>query len=200
MMMKNAINTNPSHVVAMKNSLVRHSKFLSLVLRHKPETIGLTLDENGWATIADLTAGAAAYGRHLSAEQIREIVATNDKQRFALSEDGRRIRANQGHSIDVDVGLRESEPPAVLFHGTATRFLDSIWARGLLPGSRQHVHLSSEEATAFKVGVRHGRPVVLRVDASAARRGGQKFFLSKNGVWLTSSVAPTFLAKIGTDR
>lgn len=177
----------------MRNRLVRDSKFLSLVLRHAPEKIGLKLNEGGWASVAELIARAAEHGRKLSEEVIREVVATNDKKRFALSEDGLLIRASQGHSIDVDLGLEAVEPPEVLFHGTATRFLESIRRHGLRRGSRQHVHLSPDEATAVRVGSRHGKPVVLRIDAARLRRAGQEFFLSANGVWLTSSVDPAFI-------
>ena len=177
----------------MEKRLVRHSKLLSLVLRHKPETIGLQLDEGGWVPIAELIASAAEHGHPLSDELIREVVATNDKQRFALSEDGLRIRANQGHSVDVDLGLEAAEPPEVLFHGTATRYLESIRRHGLRPGSRQHVHLSPDETTAVRVGSRHGKPVVLRIATARLRRAGQAFFLAANGVWLTSSIDPAFI-------
>lgn len=180
----------------MSRNLVRHSKFLSLVLRHRPEVIGLTLDAEGWASVDELITKAAHQGRELSPGLIREIVETNDKQRFALSPDGRQIRANQGHSVQVDLGLASSKPPEILYHGTAERFLASILEHGLRPGSRQHVHLSEDESTATRVGSRHGRPVVLRVAAGRLHAQGQTFFLSENGVWLTDHVPPDALFKI----
>jgi putative RNA 2'-phosphotransferase len=174
-------------------SLVRTSKFLSLVLRHKPEAIGLTLDPEGWADVDELIALAGREGRSLSRGLIARVVATNDKQRFALSPDGSKIRANQGHSVDIDPGLAPVVPPDILFHGTATRFLDSIRAQGLIPGSRLHVHLSADEATALKVGRRHGRPVVLTVRSGAMHAAGMAFYRSENGVWLTDRVPAEFL-------
>ncbi len=178
----------------MSAPLVRASKFLSLVLRHKPETIGLTLDRAGWASVDELITRAAAAGQSLSHPLIEEIVATSDKRRFALSEDGTRIRANQGHSFEVDLGLAPQLPPVFLFHGTATRFIASIRAAGLSPQGRQHVHLSADRGTALKVGARHGEPVVLEVRAAALAAAGRLFFLSANGVWLTSDVPPDYLA------
>ena len=177
----------------MSSDVVRTSKFLSVVLRHKPESIGLRLDAQGWASIADLVDASARSGRPLSRELIAEVVATSDKQRFALSPDGQRIRANQGHSLDVELGLAPAVPPAILYHGTADRFLASIGARGLHAGSRQHVHLSRDEPTAMKVGSRHGRPVVLTVRAGSMHAAGHAFFLSDNGVWLTDAVPPQFI-------
>lgn len=177
----------------MTNDLVRTSKFLSLVLRHKPESIGLTLDAQGWAAIADLVEATAKSGKPLSRELIAEVVAKSDKQRFALSPDGERIRANQGHSVDVELGLARAVPPAILYHGTADRFLASIHAQGLHAGSRQHVHLSRDEPTAIKVGSRHGRPVVLTIQAGGMYAAGHAFLLSDNGVWLTDAVPPQFI-------
>ena len=181
----------------MNKQLISVSKFLSLVLRHKPEAIGLVLDEAGWASVPALIALARKAGTHLSAEMISEVIASNDKQRFALSPDGQRIRANQGHSIPVDLGLEPQQPPAVLYHGTATRFLDAILNEGLKPGNRQHVHLSPDEATASKVGKRHGKPVILRVDTGLMYNDGHAFYQSQNGVWLTAHVPPTYLAVTG---
>jgi putative RNA 2'-phosphotransferase len=177
----------------MDADLTRISKFLSLVLRHDPGKIGLTLDGQGWAEVDELIACAGRHGRRLDRSIVERVVATNDKKRFALSEDGRKIRASQGHSVEVDLALEPRTPPEVLFHGTATRFLDSIRARGLMAGSRNHVHLSSDEATAVKVGSRHGRPVVLRVRAGEMARSGVAFYLSDNGVWLTEHVDAGFL-------
>lgn len=175
--------------------LKKTSKFLSFVLRHKPEAIGLTLDAEGWADVDDLLARAdpaLALDRAL----LEEVVATSDKKRFALSEDGRRIRANQGHSVAVDLGLERREPPALLFHGTATRFLAAIEREGLKPGRRQHVHLSRDVETARTVGRRHGKPVILQVAAGTLHAAGQAFYLSDNGVWLTDHVAPAALTRL----
>lgn len=177
----------------MLKHLKSTSKFLSLVLRHHPEAIGLRLDAEGWANIEDLVRLAAAHGRLLSKELIAEVVRTSEKQRFAIKEDGNFIRANQGHSIAVNLNLLPSKPPAVLFHGTATRFVRSIRSHGLLPGSRQHVHLSVSKARALEVGKRHGQPMVLAVDASGMQKDGYLFFRAENGVWLTREVPPRYL-------
>ena len=172
----------------MNTQVVATSKFLSLILRHQPEKIGLVLDANGWADIDELLRLSAAKGRPLTRALLEEVVVTNDKQRFVLSEDGTKIRANQGHSVSVDLGLVPMVPPPVLFHGTATRFLESIRQQGLLKGSRQHVHLSPDEATAIKVGQRHGKPIVLKIAAGKMQRDGHQFFHSANDVWLTDHV------------
>jgi putative RNA 2'-phosphotransferase len=172
---------------------VSKSKFLSLVLRHKPEEIGLVLDQNGWASIDELIDFANASGTKLSRPQIESIVANSDKQRFAISPDGMKIRANQGHSVDIALGLAPQTPPEQLYHGTATRFLDSIRASGLHSASRQHVHLSSDLATAEKVGSRHGKPVVLTVESGRMARDGHLFYVSENGVWLTDAVPACYL-------
>ena len=177
----------------MRSEVVRDSKFLSFVLRHRPDQIGLDLDENGWADVEELIAKARAAGRTLTLERIHRAVAENDKQRFSLSEDGRRIRARQGHSVAVDLGLEPTAPPEILYHGTARRFLDSIRASGLTPGNRHHVHLSPDEVTARKVGQRHGPPVILRVRAGVMHDAGHRFFLSENGIWLTAAVPVSFL-------
>jgi putative RNA 2'-phosphotransferase len=173
--------------------LVKLSKFMSLVLRHNPEEIGLALDENGWADVAELIARANLKGVRLTRNDLLTIVETNDKKRFAFSEDGTRIRASQGHSIEVDLALSPIEPPARLFHGTASRFLESIRAQGLLRGKRQHVHLSPDELIATKVGQRHGKPVVLQVLAGQMHQAGRPFFRSANGVWLTEHVPAEYL-------
>ena len=173
---------------------VSKSKFLSLVLRHKPEEIGLVLDQNGWASIDELIVLANARGTHLSRPLIESIVANSDKQRFAISADGLKIRANQGHSVEIALGLSPQTPPERLYHGTATRFLDSIRGSGLHAGSRQHVHLSQDLATAEKVGSRHGKPVVLTVESGQMARDGHHFYLSDNGVWLTEAVPAKYLA------
>ena len=172
--------------------LVSASKFLSLVLRHQPALIGLQLDANGWVDIDTLIARAAPK-RRLDRALIDAVVATSDKQRFALSADGRRIRANQGHSVAIDLALPPATPPPLLYHGTATRFVDAIRREGLTPGSRQHVHLSRDIDTAVKVGSRHGTPHVLRVDAAAMTAAGHVFHVSENGVWLTAAVPVAFI-------
>lgn len=177
----------------MNDSLTSTSKFLSLILRHQPETIGLVLDENGWADVEELLRLANGYGRPITRPLLERIVAENDKKRFAFNETGERIRASQGHSIEIDLALSPIEPPPQLFHGTATRFVESIRERGLIPGSRQHVHLSADRETAVKVGQRHGKPTVLLVDSAAMARAGHRFFRSANGVWLTDHVPARFL-------
>ncbi|ODN71641.1 RNA 2'-phosphotransferase [Methylobrevis pamukkalensis] len=172
------------------------SKFLSLVLRHAPEKIGITLDANGWVDVDVLLAAATASGVAIDRATIDRVVADNDKKRFTFSADGERIRAAQGHSVSVDLALVPSTPPDVLFHGTAVTSLASILATGLSSRSRQHVHLSHDEATATRVGSRHGRPVVLHVDAAAMHRDGHLFFCADNGVWLTEAVPTAYLREI----
>lgn len=176
-------------------NLVRLSKFLSFVLRHEPESIGLTLDPQGWAPIDRLIELANAQGKALSRPLIEEIVQNNSKQRFAISEDGLRIRANQGHSTEVELGYEPQEPPALLFHGTTAAALPAIRAEGLLKMARHHVHLSAEQETARNVGGRRGAPVVLVVDAARMHRDGHRFYVSANGVWLTERVPPEYLAQ-----
>jgi putative RNA 2'-phosphotransferase len=170
------------------------SKFLSYVLRHAPESIGLNLDANGWADVGELLTKAKKAGRRIDLATLEEAVAQNDKQRFTFAEDGRRIRAAQGHSIAVDLALVPSEPPPLLYHGTATRNLDAIFAEGLKPGRRQQVHLSLDPETARKVGRRHGKPAILTVDAAAMHRDGYALFRADNGVWLTDSVPARYLS------
>ena len=177
----------------MDKNYKKKSKFLSLILRHEPEKIGLELDKNGWAKVDELIQKAAEHRVELSHQLIGLIVRDNDKQRFALSEDGSKIRANQGHSIKVDVELKKVQPPETLYHGTATRHLDAIFAEGLKPRSRLHVHLSSDLETAKKVGMRHEKIVVLEIPARQIAETGQDFFLSENGVWLTSHIDKEYL-------
>jgi len=174
------------------------SKFMSLILRHDPAAAGIALDANGWANIDEMLAGMAGKGFAVSRAVLDEIVAEDSKQRYAISDDGLRIRANQGHSVAVDVGLEERRPPDVLFHGTASRFAESIRRDGLKAMSRQHVHLSPDEPTALAVGRRHGKPVIFRVDAKRMFDAGFKFFCSANGVWLTNDVPPEYLAEISS--
>ena len=173
--------------------LTKFSKFLSLVLRHKPEVIGIQLDRNGWTDINQLLQKCSAVGRHYSRQDLQTVVETNNKQRFALSPDGKRIRASQGHSIDIQLGLQPVEPPEQLWHGTASRFLGSIWKQGLTKQRRQHVHLSTDSETARSVGQRHGRLVLLKVLAQQMHHDGYEFFLSANSVWLTDHVPVQYL-------
>ncbi|CAM3134363.1 RNA 2'-phosphotransferase [Stackebrandtia soli] len=175
-----------------EQELVKLSKRLSRVLRHRPETIGITLDSQGWVDVPDLLKALSRTGTRVTPEQLAEVVERNDKKRFAL-EDGR-IRARQGHSLDVDLGLPETEPPPVLYHGTVRRHLDSIRAHGLLRGNRHHVHLSSDTATARTVGSRRGLPVVLTVHAGRMAADGAAFHVTDNGVWLTEYVPVAYLA------
>jgi putative RNA 2'-phosphotransferase len=170
------------------------SRTLSLVLRHAPEKIGITLDEAGWTPIDKLLSALKKNGHRVDRDALNAVVATNDKKRFTISDDGRFIRAAQGHSVEVSLGLVPTEPPAVLYHGTASASLDSIFSTGLNPRSRQQVHLSSSEETALKVGGRHGKAVVLTVDCAAMRAAGHQFYQADNGVWLTDSVPPAFLS------
>ena len=169
------------------------SKFLSFVLRHRPDSVGISLDSQGWVLVDELIAKSKAAGTHFTREDLLRIVETSDKKRFSLSVDAQRIRAAQGHSVTVDLGLTPQEPPRILYHGTATRFVASILAEGLKPKSRQQVHLSPDEATAQRVGQRHGKPTILIVDALGMHRQGFKFFLAENGVWLIDEVPPEFL-------
>lgn len=179
---------------------VKVSKFLSLVLRHNPQAVGVTLDEAGWVGVDDLLAACAAKGRRLSRADLDHVVATNNKRRFAYSADGRRIRASQGHSVPVELGLAATAPPAVLYHGTAAATLPLIMREGLRPMSRQDVHLSADTETAARVGSRHGRPVVLAVDAAGLAAEGHEFRLSANGVWLTDRVPSQWLRQVPEPR
>lgn len=170
------------------------SKFISLILRHKPETIGISLDEHGWANVDELLAGIGRT-RPIDMEILEEIVRTDEKQRYTFNEDHTRIRANQGHSIQVDVELEEVKPPEYLFHGTGRKYVESIEQTGLIPKNRLYVHLSGDQETAIKVGKRHGEPVVYRVAAGAMAGAGFKFWRSENGVWLTKHVPTEYLEK-----
>jgi putative RNA 2'-phosphotransferase len=172
----------------------RISRYLALVLRHDPGRVGLTLDRHGWADVDQLIAASAGSGVEFTAEELREVVETNAKQRFAFDPDARRIRANQGHSVAVDLGLSPVAPPPVLYHGTSTRALDGVRRAGLLPMGRTHVHLSRDEATAETVGRRHGPAVVLAVDSARMHADGHRFYVSANGVWLTEAVPPAYLS------
>ncbi|MFF4600862.1 RNA 2'-phosphotransferase [Amycolatopsis sp. NPDC001319] len=178
-----------------EKQMIRVSKRLSRHLRHDPSAIGLTLDAAGWVGVDELLAALRLHGVRVSRAELAEVVERNNKQRFAFDESGRRIRANQGHSVTVELGLERLTPPEVLYHGTATRFLPAIYREGLRPMRRHAVHLSAAVETALAVGARHGRPVVLRVAAGAMAAAGHEFQRSENGVWLTAAVAPEFLTE-----
>lgn len=180
-----------------KKQLTDISKFLSFVLRHAPESIGIQLDREGWASIDSVLAGATTQPFTLNREILQTVVSENDKKRFEISTDDQSIRAVQGHtSSSVRRKYLENQPPEFLYHGTVERFLDSILKQGLQPGTRHHVHLSANIESAVSVGRRRGKPVVLKIDSSQMYRQGFKFFLAENGVWLTDSVPATFLARV----
>ncbi len=166
----------------------RISKFLSLVLRHKPEVINLMLDENGWASVDELMEKCAKHERNFTLNELMEMVETNDKKRFVFNEDKTRIRANQGHSIDIDLALKPQQPPEFLYHGTAEANIPSIMENGIEKRNRQHVHLSQDKETATKVGMRHGKPVILTIETEKMHEAGIPFYLSENNVWLTDFV------------
>ena len=176
-------------------NLTRTSCFLSLILRHKPETIGISLDEHGWADVAELIEGISKT-REFNMDILEEIVRTDEKERYSFNEDKTLIRANQGHSIPVDVELEEVEPPEELWHGTGEKYVALIDEIGLIRKSRLYVHLSKDKETALKVGSRHGRPVLYTVKTREMYQDGYTFFLSKNGVWLTKEVPVKYLEKI----
>ena len=176
-------------------SLKDTSRFISLILRHKPEVIGITLDERGWANVDELIAGVART-RVFNMEMLEEIVRSDEKMRYSFNEDKTKIRAYQGHSVHVDVELTELPPPPLLYHGTGEKYVPSIEKTGLIPKTCLYVHLSSEYATVQNVGSRHGKPVVFKVDTERMAKDGHKFFLSENGVWLTKSVPAEYLEKI----
>ena len=170
------------------------SKFISLILRHRPEAAGIVLDEHGWADVDELIRGINGAGRHrLDRELLEEIVREDEKQRYSFNEDHTLIRANQGHSIPVDVELPVTSPPATLWHGTADRFVPSIMAQGIRSMNRLYVHLSPDTETARKVGSRHGKPVILRINSGQMEADGAVFYLSVNGVWLTKEVPAKYI-------
>ena len=175
--------------------LNKTSRFISLILRHRPDTIGISLDEHGWASVEELLAGISKT-QYIDMEMLEKIVKTDSKQRYSFNEDKTLIRANQGHSIDVDVELPKKQPPVILYHGTGEKYVTSIDEQGLIPKSRLYVHLSGDEATATIVGSRHGRPVVYEILASQMYHDGYEFFQSVNGVWLTKSVPVQYLKKL----
>ena len=175
-----------------RNSDVKLGRFLSLVLRHDPHAAGITLDEHGWADVNELLAGVSRTGRKIDRVTLERIVRENNKQRYSFNGDGTKIRANQGHSLQVDVELKAAQPPKYLYHGTASRFLPAIQKEGIRKMSRQHVHLSGDFETAMAVGKRHGIPVVITIDAGAMARDGVAFYRSENGVWLCGHVEPKY--------
>ena len=177
---------------------VRLSKFLSLVLRHDPDKIGIQLDAAGWTDVEALLAACGRHGVALMRERLEQIVAGSEKQRFAFDETRTRIRASQGQSVPVNLGYERQTPPEILFHGTVARFLDSIRASGLQRSQRHHVHLSADAATARKVGLRRGVPVILSVNARAMHEAGHEFLLSANGVWLVDHVPSQFIVMPGS--
>ncbi|MBW8688198.1 RNA 2'-phosphotransferase [Chitinophaga rhizophila] len=169
------------------------SKFLSLVLRHQPDTIGITLDANGWTDVQELLTRMHANHKPLTLAQLKTVVDTNDKKRFAFSADGTMIRASQGHSVDVSLGLPPVTPPEYLYHGTVGKYLDNIRQEGLQKMSRQHLHLSRDKQTAISVGSRRGLPVILTIRTGQMHRDGYLFYLSDNGVWLTDHVPAAYI-------
>jgi len=172
---------------------IRTSKFLSLILRHEPQQVGITLDEAGWVGVQELLEAVNRHGVKLTLDELKYVVDTNTKKRFAFSEDGQRIRASQGHSVEVDLQYSPQTPPEILYHGTATRFLDSIRKDGLKSMARHDVHLSAETKMTIQVGGRHGKPVLLTIRAGDMHRAGNVFKCSANGVWLVSQVPPEFI-------
>ena len=176
-----------------KHDTKRISKFLSLVLRHQPQTIGITLDENGWVDIGELLKGMALARNRVSREQLEHVVASNDKQRFTISDDGQRIRAKQGHSVEVDLGYQAATPPEYLCHGTPARFVKFIRASGLKKMNRHHVHMHADRKLAAEVGGRRGRPVLLIIRSLEMREAGNKFFVTENNVWLADHVPQEFI-------
>ena len=184
-----------------KQKLLRSiSVFISLVLRHKPDAAGITLDQHGWADIRALIKGVSAAGYPLDMQTLEEIVATDEKGRYSFNENKTKIRANQGHSVSVDVELEEAEPPELRWHGTGMQSKDAIFKEGLFPQSRLYVHLSADEETAVKVGSRHGKPFIFRVKAGEMHRAGFVFYRSVNGVWLTKQVPAEYLIRTKTSR
>ncbi len=172
----------------------RTSRYLCLILRHKPEVIGITLDEHGWADVEALIEGVSRT-HELDREILERIVDEDEKGRYSFNEDHTKIRANQGHSIPVDVELEELAPPEILFHGTGENYVDSIDRQGLIPKTRLYVHLSADYGTAVKVGQRHGKPVVYTVDSKRMQEDGYVFYCSVNGVWLTKEVPARYLKR-----
>ncbi|MGI9518834.1 MAG: RNA 2'-phosphotransferase [Pirellulaceae bacterium] len=177
----------------MDRALVKTSKFLSLVLRHQPDSIGLNLNANGWADIDELLHAAGQSGHKITRQLLQRVVDENDKRRFEISDDGTRIRASQGHSVDIDLELQPCQPPDVLYHGTVQRFLEPIRQQGLIAGTRKHVHLSRDQQTASVVGQRRGKPVILTIRSGDMHRDGFSFYISANHVWLADAVPVRYI-------
>ncbi len=177
----------------MKTNNKHISKFLSLILRHNPDKIGLKLDENGWADVTELLKKAKQHQPQLNRTLLKEVVETNDKKRFAFNDNQTRIRASQGHSVQIDLNYKSKQPPKFLYHGTVAKFIDAIEKKGLLKMSRHHVHLSEELETATKVGSRRGKPIILTIRSAEMHANGIEFFQSDNGVWLTEVVLPQYI-------
>lgn len=169
------------------------SKFLSFILRHKPEEIGLNLDFNGWADVGELLEKINSRGKPMDFETLELIVENNDKKRFSFNNTKSKIRANQGHSLKIELGYQPVKPPEILFHGTGQKYIDSILASGIDKRNRHHVHLSRDKKTAYSVGQRHGKPVIFKVEAEEMFREGYVFYVSENGVWLTNEVPVKYL-------
>lgn len=184
----------------MAEKLEKLGKFISLILRHSPETIGLELDENGWADVKKLLDGMNQKGRRIDFSLLNEIVEKNNKKRYEFSHDYKKIRACQGHSIEINLDLESVEPPEILFHGTAIRSLESIKKDGINKGDRQHVHLSEDYDTAYNVGKRHGKPYIIKVLSGKMHKDGKKFYISKNKVWLTDDIDSKYLLFDGEDK
>ena len=177
--------------------MVSTSKFISLILRHRPGIIGISLDKHGWADVQELISGVNnSDGHTLDMETLEEIVRTDEKQRYSFNKEHTLIRANQGHSVQVDVELEEKVPPAILWHGTGEKYVPSIDRQGLIPKSRLYVHLSEDAETARKVGSRHGKPVIYEIDCLKMNEDGYRFYLSANGIWLTKSVPAKYMRKV----
>ena len=181
----------------MAKKLTKLGKFISLILRHNPKIIGIELDKNGWADVSELINGINQSGnneeKRINFEILEEIVKNNNKKRYEFNEDFSKIRACQGHSIEVDLELKAVKPPKILYHGTAERFLEQIKKEGIKKKNRQFVHLSETEETAYNVGQRHGKPFIIKVMAEKMHKDGKKFFISKNGVWLTDDIEVKYL-------
>lgn len=175
------------------NDLKHISKFLSLVLRHKPQQLGVTMDDEGWVDVNELIEKYKVKKGYLNMQVLQQVVSTNDKQRFAFNYDKTKIRANQGHTLDIDLQLEQKEPPEILYHGTVEKFIAAIKETGLQKMQRQHVHLSKDLETAVKVGGRRGKPVILKVHTARMQEKGHAFYLSQNGVWLCDHVPVEYI-------
>ena len=177
-----------------EKDLKKVSKSLSYVLRHRPDTVGLELGDGGWVDVEELIDAFQTAGKKMSQQLLEDVVANNDKQRYEFSQDGKQIRARQGHSVDVDLGYQSATPPDVLYHGTATRNLESIFQGGLNKGNRHHVHMSTNKETMLNVAKRHGKPVLLSINTKQMLIDGFEFFLTGNDVWLTDHVPPDYIS------